>query len=223
MSEDTETFYTEGKTWLLPGWLRRPEIEIQIEGQIDDALVNRVCGKLRAARFSPISTTWNSRGGQAQAGIRLYQALRRHPTLVKGHVGPGAACSSAAAIAFLGCDERSADTTARFTLHRSAYEGMGGGRESAELLRVRLALLDGVNGEMDGIVARRCGFRLQEVLAGTGGEVILTGFSARSHGLIHRLTNCAVDGTFSAPRNLPPAGGSTLRRHPSRPPPRTYR
>src|SRR5262245_5776237 len=105
MPESTETFCTDGKTWL-PDWLLRPAVEIRIEGEIDDALVDRVCGQLRAAFCSPISTTWDSRGGQGQAGIRLYQVLRRHPTLVKGHVGPGGTCSSAAAIGFVGCDER---------------------------------------------------------------------------------------------------------------------
>src|SRR3989442_94114 len=132
MPEATEVFCSEGKTWL-PSWLLRPAVEIRIEDEINDALVDRVCNQLRVARLSPISALWNSGGGRARAGIRLYQAVRRPRAHVTGYVGPGNSCSWAGAIGFLGCDERTADTTARFALHRGVYESVGG-RESAALL-----------------------------------------------------------------------------------------
>jgi hypothetical protein len=72
MSADTETFYTEGKAWL-PGWLLRPEIEIRIEGEIDNALVDRCCQEALPAR---------SQAGRVGCGKRpLIQRYRLWPLL----------------------------------------------------------------------------------------------------------------------------------------------
>jgi ATP-dependent protease ClpP protease subunit len=174
--------------------MRDGEAWATVDGEISDDLVKRIQRILGQAPFAPVNLTFDSIGGSAEAGLALYRMLRGHCGPVSGYVANGSRCSSAALIAFLGCDERACGAHATFVLHAAAYDPTPrAGRETEALLQTRLGLLWITNDRMGDIVARRTGCRIEDADAELASEIALTAWGAAARNIVTRVIWCRRD------------------------------
>jgi ATP-dependent protease ClpP protease subunit len=93
------------------------EVQIEIEGVIDNALIDAVRQQLLTWPVASVLTvTINSIGGLAMGGVELHALIRNYNAATKRAV-VSAACHSAALLPLLACDERLALPGASFMTH----------------------------------------------------------------------------------------------------------
>jgi ATP-dependent protease ClpP protease subunit len=147
---------------------------VEIAGEIDDRLVERLRVMDRASPIAPMHLVFNSEGGNALSGLRLYNLLRAHGN-VSAHVPSGAQCSSAALVGFLGAASRGA----YFLWHDAQFAP---GPSSANPA-VRQWRLEHTHAAMRRIFRARTGQPLDK-----NGEVLLTAYEAAARGIISKVT-----------------------------------
>jgi ATP-dependent protease ClpP protease subunit len=91
--------------------------KISVVGDIDQAMEMSVRNQLEAAQFATeLHVTLDSRGGEFDAAIQIYRALRWHPAPVK-QARLLHRCESAAVVVMLACDHRTAIPGTVITIH----------------------------------------------------------------------------------------------------------
>ncbi|RVC41299.1 hypothetical protein EN779_35980, partial [Mesorhizobium sp. M4B.F.Ca.ET.088.02.2.1] len=93
---------------------------INMVGEVDDAMATAVCDQLDAARLCPgIEVFIDSEGGDFDAAVRIYRAIRWHPATRK-RARLGRRCMSAAVLISAACDHRVASANTEFLMHLTA-------------------------------------------------------------------------------------------------------
>jgi ATP-dependent protease ClpP protease subunit len=91
--------------------------QINIVDDINQAMEISVRDRLEAGRFATeLHVTIDSRGGEFNAAIQIYRALRWHPAPVK-RARLLRRCESAAVVVMLACDHRTASSDTVITVH----------------------------------------------------------------------------------------------------------
>ncbi|RWA62126.1 ATP-dependent Clp protease proteolytic subunit [Mesorhizobium sp.] len=94
--------------------------DIRMIGEVDDAMAIAVGDQLHAARLCPgIEVFIDSEGGDFDAAVRIYRAIRWHPATLK-RARLGRRCMSAGVLVAMGCDVRVASPNTEFLLHLTA-------------------------------------------------------------------------------------------------------
>jgi ATP-dependent protease ClpP protease subunit len=105
-----------------PATRREPQaVEIEIVGDVDERMANRVVAKIKAAGNRDLRLVISSLGGEVDAEQRIIEALETHSGRIYGHVVEWA--FSAAAMILLACDIRSAEPDAQIALHDASLDG----------------------------------------------------------------------------------------------------
>ncbi|WP_189522819.1 ATP-dependent Clp protease proteolytic subunit [Mesorhizobium sp. M4B.F.Ca.ET.214.01.1.1] len=93
---------------------------INMVGEVDDAMATAVCDQLEAARLCPtIEVFIDSEGGDFDAAVRIFRAIRWHAATLK-RARLGRRCMSAGVLVAMGCDVRIASPNTEFLLHLTA-------------------------------------------------------------------------------------------------------
>ena len=162
--------------------------EVRIEGLIDDSMVHSIQDQLAPIPYAlDLTVTIDSRGGDFDAAVRAYKAIRWHPAARKTAV-LGQRCQSAAVIVALACDRRVASHKTKLLVH-----GVGSKPDHSEHWSVvrhleeirRLAELDA---EMFNLFCDRVpGLDLTTIAALAGDEDSTPLADALQLGLIHEV------------------------------------
>ncbi|WP_214471085.1 ATP-dependent Clp protease proteolytic subunit [Mesorhizobium sp. dw_380] len=106
--------------------------EIRIIGDIDDAMALSAHDQLEAARLSPgINVLIDTEGGNFDAAVRIYRAIRWHPGTKRAKLGKR--CMSAGVLISMACDHRVASANSQYLMHLTADSPDG--RDRWTLLR----------------------------------------------------------------------------------------
>ncbi|ESY37890.1 hypothetical protein X747_24815 [Mesorhizobium sp. LNJC384A00] len=106
--------------------------EIRVIGEIDDALALSAHDQLEAARLSPgINVLIDTEGGDFDAAVRIYRAIRWHPGTKRAKLGKR--CMSAGVLISMACDHRVASASTEYLMHLTA--DTPDGRDRWTLLR----------------------------------------------------------------------------------------
>lgn len=162
--------------------LARPETEMTIGDQIDDAMVDPLIELLEAWPDNPVVLMIDSNGGHVEAAHRLYTALRLHGAPTKAFVGEQ--CASSALLPLLGCKYRSAASYSKFLIHSAGFGEPILGRKTAQTLRLTVDELAKYDAEISDIICTRSFYRSWEVADAMSGEYWLNASTALSKGLI---------------------------------------
>ncbi|TGR13064.1 hypothetical protein EN833_07775 [Mesorhizobium sp. M4B.F.Ca.ET.190.01.1.1] len=94
--------------------------DIRMIGEVDDAMATAVCDQLDAARLCPgIEVFIDSEGGDFDAAVRIFRAIRWHAATLK-RARLGRRCMSAGVLVAMACDVRIASPNTEFLLHLTA-------------------------------------------------------------------------------------------------------
>lgn len=93
--------------------------EIRVIGEVDDALALSAHDQLEAARLSPaINVLIDTEGGDFDAAVRIYRAIRWHPGVKRARLGRR--CMSAGVLISMAADHRVASMSTEFLMHLTA-------------------------------------------------------------------------------------------------------
>ena len=131
-------------------------LRVSIKGDITPATAGRLRRRLAEAPAArTVFVTVDSIGGDVEAAVDIYRALREHPGRVIANCYRD--CQSAAVLPYLAGDIRNAAPTARFMLHAAAARLPGVSRWTAQAHATAAAAIADADAAMRAIVLERTG------------------------------------------------------------------
>ncbi|MDQ0349401.1 ATP-dependent Clp protease proteolytic subunit [Ancylobacter vacuolatus] len=163
-------------------------VALRIEGDVDDAMANRVERQLAAnPNASTIFMHVNSRGGLLIAGRRIFDAIRKHPAGRKIAHGRGTV-ASAAALIYAAADVRRLEPGTQVLLHRAeAGSPVASQRLTAGRCEAIAKSLASVDAEIAEVLASRCDAPLAVIRAEMRTEKAMPLAKAVSIGFAHEV------------------------------------
>lgn len=160
---------------------------MDIRGEVDDALADRTIKQLAGApKANTIHMTVDSPGGELRAGMRIADAIQKHPARRKLALGTGEV-ASAAAVVFVAADVRRLLPSARVLLHGTSLDPANYGRWTRERYESHAATLAAMDESVAARLAERTGAPLAVIEAEIATETPMPLPKALSIGFAHEI------------------------------------
>jgi ATP-dependent protease ClpP protease subunit len=165
----------------------RAFISLDVRGEVNDAMADRVLKQLAGApKASAIHIAVDSPGGDLRAGIRIADAIKKHPAKRKLGLGTGDV-ASAAAIVFAAADVRRLLPSARVLLHGTSLDPTSHGRWTRDRYESHAATLAALDESIAARLVERTGAPLSVIEAELTTEAEMPLPKAVSIGLAHEI------------------------------------
>ena len=160
--------------------------EIYVAGDIDDGLALNVHDQLESARLSPaISVFIDTQGGNFDAAVRIYRAIRWHAGTKRAKLGKH--CQSAGELIAMACDHRTAPSETQFWMRLTASQPDPRDRWTLYRHCEAMGLLRKFDNEMLNIIADRSGADLAALAIEAAKDQQQSLQWCLAHGLIHAI------------------------------------
>jgi ATP-dependent Clp protease, protease subunit len=165
----------------------RPPLAIHIAGEIKEGFADRIEQRLRARPWAEVRLSFDSPGGLAVEGERLFRTLRNRHAPVSAHVADGALCASAAALIYCAAGTRTAAPGAFFVLHFSALDVKPGERWTARHHEFVAKTIRELDQSLLENIADRLGRPASQVAAEMHKDRTIGAMAARDLGLVTEI------------------------------------